>query len=521
MVKRRNRRAKNTPKSSYHKMTKEEIGASREKLNIQVKSEGHHNLCSAHNCGEESEKQCSFCHRYFCMYHSSPSITTSLSQIAHMQPSDPKYKKYTEDWKKKNGHPCPAYTQWWNNNPNAKEYSPSEGLSGSGEGGNKKPIADIIVEGRPTKSSNMKSDNNWIKEHINLHTAIKSFVVAVALLILSSAGINLLKSPAIYSQTLLNSFQAIINFVAIFVILFIYDKVTVKHSLLYQEIIVSILLDALVWLITLNGSIIILVAFFVLGILLTLFGSVLGQMLYDFGKEKSHLSIFTGTIYFLIAIWIIYIMVLNYSSLVTTTVQNTIKNVSSGSNNFNVGNSSGNFNNVGHSNLVSDPYLTFNDLNQVFGFGLYSESSLNPSEIALGNGTKILFRTPIQHLLFNETLKNISVQYIDYVEYYNPSNVSVNETVIETNQASLILITAARNAATVIGQVNGTNYFAVPTATGSKCSTKGCITLENFILGAQKANYLAIVNCSGTSCSSVTLNQTVDKISSDLISAGQ
>ncbi|MEM0142693.1 MAG: hypothetical protein QXL94_01870 [Candidatus Parvarchaeum sp.] len=77
-----------------------------------------HNLdreCDEFSCNARAIGVCKDCGKSFCNYHLSPRMVTTASYIQMMDKSDfEKWKKYYDDWRKEDGHPCVKYTERWN-----------------------------------------------------------------------------------------------------------------------------------------------------------------------------------------------------------------------------------------------------------------------------------------------------------------------------------------------------------------------------------------------------------------------
>ncbi len=105
------------------------------------------------------------------------------------------------------------------------------------------------------------------------------------------------------------------------------------------------------------------------------------------------------------------------------------------------------------------------EMENIFPFGLNGSSGLNASELASGS-LKQVFHTPIQLLAFNFTFSNIRAYGGDVAYYYTPKLVngsvtlSLNETIVATQQSSILFITQAhayKNS--TIGETGGLEYF--------------------------------------------------------------
>jgi len=68
---------------------------------------------------------CRHCNKIFCSTHIKCLIATNQEEIDALAKSaeKDKYKKYFEDWKRTDGHPCLTYTVWWNEQRRSFEES--------------------------------------------------------------------------------------------------------------------------------------------------------------------------------------------------------------------------------------------------------------------------------------------------------------------------------------------------------------------------------------------------------------
>jgi hypothetical protein len=151
---------------TYKKMSKEEIEITRKKLNIAIPTEsisGSSKECEAHSCKENVVEKCPYCNRVFCRYHSPPVIATSLDQIQTLNHSSDheKLEKYNEDWQREDGHPCPAYTGWWNKDHIAKMAAQNTTWTGTwSQGPHRHSKIDEPIYSRPIGHSGQRHKAN-------------------------------------------------------------------------------------------------------------------------------------------------------------------------------------------------------------------------------------------------------------------------------------------------------------------------------------------------------------------------
>jgi hypothetical protein len=180
-----------------------------------------------------------------------------------------------------------------------------------------------------------------------------------------------------------------------------------------------------------------------------------------------------GSIAFLFIIWAIYVFLANSNYYAPPT---------SGSINLN------------------KPYITQQQLQKVYGGGVYSESALNAGELPLGS-LDLLFPTHIQMLLFNFTFQNANASASYYITYYNHTYATnFTELVVVTPQASIILATQAPHAK-LSGASGNLQYIENLT-----------VSPNSFTALVQQSNFLAIVSCSGSLCTQQDFNATMQII---------
>lgn len=129
-------------------------------------------FCENHDCDNLAVTTCKYCNRELCKFHSDPVIVTNLHFIESIDRSMDyeKWKKYNDDWQRKDGHPCVEYTEWWNKRHAEKLALP-------------------LIKFPPRKSSPVIIDPTVISTaHLNKNhkTLLK---VIVALIILAMVGV--------------------------------------------------------------------------------------------------------------------------------------------------------------------------------------------------------------------------------------------------------------------------------------------------------------------------------------------
>lgn len=129
--------------------------------------------CSRHGCSSKASRVCAYCHKRFCATHISAAIAITFSEMQSLHASVDyvKWKKYNEDWQRTDGHPCPDYTLWWNNE-HKKESEARIQPTGRRRGGT------IIDRGLPQPLPNPESP----KSSHSSKMPVKAILLAIVLL---------------------------------------------------------------------------------------------------------------------------------------------------------------------------------------------------------------------------------------------------------------------------------------------------------------------------------------------------
>ena len=298
---------------------------------------------------------------------------------------------------------------------------------------------------------------------------IKSVVMTVVLFILTLPSIKLFNSiAAIGLATAFSSPLFIGSFIILFILFAIYDFATSHRGRALENVIAVLLVFLL--LASLTFSVLLILVSFVLILVGLILGASLRQLSF---KQRGMTKAIGGSIAFLFIIWAIYVVLANSNYYAPPT-----------SNSIN----------------LNKPYLTQQQLQGVYGSGIYSESALNSGELPLGS-LDMLFPTQISSLLFNFTFQNTNAGSSYYITYYNRTYASnFTELVVETPQASIILANQAPHAQQS-GSVSNLQYIEDLTANPN-----------SFTAMVQQSNFLAIVSCSGPLCTQQAFNSTLQKI---------
>jgi len=298
---------------------------------------------------------------------------------------------------------------------------------------------------------------------------IKSLIMTIALFILTLPSIKLFN--AITAIGLVAAFRSLLflgSFIVLFTLFSIYDLAT-SHRVWGIENVIAVLLVLLLFA-NLTFSVLIIVISFVL----ILVGLVLGASLRQVSlKQRGTTKVISGSIAFLFIIWVIYVVLAN-SNYYTPLTSNSIN--------------------------LNRPYLTQQQLQSIYGSGIYSESALNAGELPIGS-LDLLFPTPIQTLLFNFTFQNTNAGPSYYITYYNRTYATnFTELVVETPEASIILAKEAPHAQHS-GSAGNIQYIYDLT-----------VNPNSFTAMVQQSNFLTIVSCSGSLCTQQAFDATMQEI---------
>lgn len=129
--------------------------------------------CSRHGCNSKTSRVCTYCHRRFCATHIGTTIATTFAEMQSLRASVDygRWKKYTDDWQRTDGHPCPEYTLWWNRE-HAKEKQAR--IQPTGRRGGRTIIDRGLPQSPPSPQSPKSSHSSKIP--------VKAILLAIVLL---------------------------------------------------------------------------------------------------------------------------------------------------------------------------------------------------------------------------------------------------------------------------------------------------------------------------------------------------
>ena len=207
----------------YTKMTEEELNVAKDKLDIANSTqEQATNECQSHSCKEKGTEKCEYCNKFFCKHHALPVISTSFSfiQALHSEDDYEKWKKYNDDWKRQDGHPCPAYTGWWNRDHDAKVSIRRQNVNARWAGGGGRayrPSSNSRYTGGEYRS-NGTADNNMTTSDSPKSSRKKVLAILIVLLTivliilyLESPNVNVSSTPIVIANNSANLTSAILS----------------------------------------------------------------------------------------------------------------------------------------------------------------------------------------------------------------------------------------------------------------------------------------------------------------------
>ena len=222
-------------RKGYNGITKAETDESRSKLGIAQEnilsnsSSKDVKICQKNGCNKEAVGKCTYCNGEFCEEHLEPILVMSPQKIWNLntiKESDPeKYEKYKKDWSRKDGHPCPLYTEIWNREHEIKlKRKYEEPINTKPKNKSKDAINESLVY--ESKSISNFLYKRWILE--------ESLILSIIITFLAAIHTNLIYSNVlIFNVSLFSNSKFIWDFIIIFIIAAIYNKITSKKSNLW------------------------------------------------------------------------------------------------------------------------------------------------------------------------------------------------------------------------------------------------------------------------------------------------
>ncbi len=147
-------------------------------------------VCQMPGCNDKASTTCKYCNKEFCKDHLSARLVISAQEmwnLNNIRESDPeKYAKFTQDWNKSDGHPCPVYTADWSKNHSAEiarsAYKQYNFPSFKSIKGNK------IFYSSPGRTYNGTRPYTNVKQHKNKRKAV-IIIIGLIILVLISIGL--------------------------------------------------------------------------------------------------------------------------------------------------------------------------------------------------------------------------------------------------------------------------------------------------------------------------------------------
>ena len=206
-------------------------------------------ICASPGCNNYTVITCKYCNRGLCEYHSQPMIVTSLNSIENIDRSKDyiKWKKYNDDWQRKDGHPCVEYTEWWNKkNEEAKnrEHDVWKKLPHKEQHWYTKsssPYTQSYTNSTYTTTSSSRPRlkvPSWLYQRWILKEVLIVSLILTVLITLPIGLVNLANSAL--SASLLTSPIFLWNFIVICILMILYGKVAAHGAHLWQAATISL-----------------------------------------------------------------------------------------------------------------------------------------------------------------------------------------------------------------------------------------------------------------------------------------
>ena len=264
-------------------------------------------ICQRNSCNNKAVAKCKYCNEEFCEEHLTPILVMSAQKIWDLntiKESDPeKYKKYREDWNRKDGHPCPAYTEIWNKEHEMELKRKYE------EPIHKKPTnssTDVIDESPVYKS---KSAFNFLYERWILK---ESLIISIIITFLAALNINLIYSNVlIFNISLFSNSKFIWDFIIIFIVATIYNKITSQKFNMWATFTIA-LFTAIVLMTSFNLDKLDTALGFIISIVLLFIASYVALLIGLKASTRSQNKIDKGTSIVIRFILIIFLIILFY-----------------------------------------------------------------------------------------------------------------------------------------------------------------------------------------------------------------
>ncbi|MCW1294788.1 MAG: hypothetical protein QXE05_06180 [Nitrososphaeria archaeon] len=329
-----------------------------------------------------------------------------------------------------------------------------------------------------------------MKKRALLKIIIKSIVFAILVFILSLGTLGIIKENL--NLGILGYFTSLAFLYNFFILIFlmaIYDAIASRRLYMYENLITVLLISLAVSYLSLSLFLVAVIVF-----VSVFLGAIVGGFLKMYAMKAGIKKSVSGAIFLIIIILFAYVIALHTNYFAPPTV---IIN-------------------------VNKPYLTHSQLNNVFGYGIYSENPLSISATGMGSSLYV-FPTPIKEdLLYDVSLSNIAANGGFLVKFYNFTFVNnlrvmyanITAQMWDTPQASLLFgeyavsLKKTPNNYINLGSANGMQYVV----------EEGVInnTTPSFLIVTQESNYLTFLSCYGLLCTNknalALINQTSNNI---------
>lgn len=208
-------------------------------------------LCQNPSCKNRAVITCKYCVREFCKEHSEPRMVTNFHFIDSIDREGDykKWQKYNDDWQRKDGHACSQYTTIWN-----KEYEEAKGIEAqawkrSAYKEHSPHVSTSSSGGQTYYDQNRYSPKysrkrgfyvpSWLYEKWVLKEAL---IFAIILTVITVLPLGLIRlGGGLLSIPLLSSSDFLSDFIVIFIVFVIYNKIAHRRSYAWEGVAVALI----------------------------------------------------------------------------------------------------------------------------------------------------------------------------------------------------------------------------------------------------------------------------------------
>ena len=320
--------------------------------------------------------------------------------------------------------------------------------------------------------------------------AIKSIVLAMLVLILSMGTLGIIKENQ--NLGVLDYFTSLVfltNFVVLIFLMIVYDAIASKRLYMYENFIAILLMSLAISYTNLSLFLVTVVTF-----VSVFLGAIIGGFLRMYAIKANIKRNVSGAIFLVVIILFAYIVALHTNYFAPPPIVTNI----------------------------NKPYLTHVQLNNIFGYGHYSENPLSINTTGIGSSLYV-FPTPIKEdLLYGVSLADVTANGGFLVTFYNFTfvnnsrvmYVNITEQTWDTPQASLLFseyalsLKKTPNAYLKLGSINSMQYVLEEGVMNN--------TTPSFLIVAQESNYMTFLSCYGLLCTNKNALALINQTSSDI-----